>query len=177
MFGFGTKVEKKPKYNGWDIKNKLFWTEGWGSMALAVLAALTIRWLLLEAYVIPSGSMFPSLLKNDHIFVNKLTYGIRAPFSENWLVKFREPERGEVIAHGIACLARITALERCNDGAVLLKRGIGLARPRHHEIAAAVDLCFGNFDGPPQAGQAADVSDVAMEIIIALDRLHVLFPC
>lgn len=88
---------KTQKYNGWDVKNKLFWTEGWGSMGLAILAALTIRWLLLEAYVIPSGSMFPSLLKNDHIFVNKITYGIRFPFSENWMVKFREPERGEVI--------------------------------------------------------------------------------
>ncbi len=98
MFGNSkTKEPKKAKYNGWDIKNKLFWTEGWGSMALAILAALTIRWLLLEAYVIPSGSMFPTLLKNDHIFVNKLTYGVRFPFSENWMVKFREPERGEVI--------------------------------------------------------------------------------
>ncbi|AZZ35862.1 signal peptidase I [Bdellovibrio sp. qaytius] len=88
---------KTEKYNGWDITNKLFWTEGWGSMALAILAALTIRWLLLEAYVIPSGSMLPTLLVNDHIFVNKITYGIRAPFSENWLVKFREPERGEIV--------------------------------------------------------------------------------
>lgn len=97
MFGSGTKTEKKQKYNGWDIKNRLFWTEGWGSMALAILAALTIRWLVLEAYVIPSGSMFPSLLKNDHIFVNKLAYGVRAPFSEKWLLKFNEPSRGEVI--------------------------------------------------------------------------------
>lgn len=85
------------KYNGWDITNPLFWTVGWGSMGLAILAALTIRWLFLEAYVIPSGSMLPTLLINDHIFVNKITYGIRAPFSEKWLVKFREPERGEII--------------------------------------------------------------------------------
>lgn len=91
------KKSKKQKYNGWDFHNKLFWTEGWGSMALAILAALTIRWLFLEAYVIPSGSMFPSLLKNDHIFVNKMVYGIRFPFSENWMVKFSEPQRGEVI--------------------------------------------------------------------------------
>ncbi len=91
------KQAKKEKYNGWNFKNKLFWIEGWGSMGLAILAALTIRWLLLEAYVIPSGSMFPSLLKNDHIFVNKITYGIRFPFSEKWMVKFREPERGEVV--------------------------------------------------------------------------------
>jgi signal peptidase I len=98
IFGKNTaKKEEAPKYNGWNIANKLFWTEGWGSMALAILAALTIRWLLLEAYVIPSGSMLPTLLVNDHIFVNKITYGIRVPFSENWLTKFREPERGEIV--------------------------------------------------------------------------------
>lgn len=82
----------------WDPRKKAFWTgDNPGSMILAVLAALTIRWLFLEAYVIPTGSLLPSLLINDHIFVNKLTYGIRVPFSENWLVKFREPERGEII--------------------------------------------------------------------------------
>ncbi len=95
--GTAAAKPKYQKYNGFNMRNRLFWSEGWGSMALAILAALTIRWLFLEAYVIPSGSMFPSLLKNDHIFVNKLVYGIRFPFSENWMVKFREPERGEVI--------------------------------------------------------------------------------
>jgi signal peptidase I len=79
------------------FKDKKFWTEGWGSLAVAVAIALFIRWLLLEAYVIPSGSMLPSLLIHDHIFVNKLVYGVRVPFSEQWLVKFAEPKRGEVI--------------------------------------------------------------------------------
>lgn len=85
------------KYNGLDLTNRLFWTEGWGSMALAILAALTIRWLFLEAYVIPSGSMLPTLLINDHIFVNKIVYGVRAPFSEQWMIKFSEPQRGDII--------------------------------------------------------------------------------
>jgi len=97
MFGSKAKAPKKEKYNGWNVKNKLFWTEGWGSLGVALLLALMIRWLLLEAYVIPSGSMLPSLWIHDHIFVNKLTYGIRVPFSEQWVVKFREPKRGEVI--------------------------------------------------------------------------------
>lgn len=87
---------KKDK-GGWNWRTKIFWTEGWGSLFLAVLIALFIRWAFLEAYIIPSGSMLPSLLINDHIFVNKLTYGIRAPFSESWLVKFSEPKRGEVV--------------------------------------------------------------------------------
>lgn len=85
------------KNSGWDFKSKHFWTEGWGSLFLAVFIALFIRWGFIEAYVIPSGSMLPSLLIHDHIFVNKLTYGLRVPFSENWLVKFNEPKRGEVI--------------------------------------------------------------------------------
>lgn len=85
------------KTNPWNIKDKKFWTEGIGSMVLAVLVALFIRWGFLEAYVIPSGSMLPSLLIHDHIFVNKFIYGLRVPFSENWLVKFSEPKRGDVI--------------------------------------------------------------------------------
>ncbi len=80
-----------------NVKEKEFWTDGNGSLFLAVLAALFIRWAFLEAYVIPSGSMLPSLLINDHIFVNKVVYGVRVPFSEKWLVKFSEPQRGEVI--------------------------------------------------------------------------------
>lgn len=78
-------------------KTKKFWTEGHGSFALAILIALSIRWALVEAYVIPSASMLPSLLIHDHIFVNKLVYGIRVPFSKEWLVHFRSPQRGEVI--------------------------------------------------------------------------------
>lgn len=77
--------------------SRKFWTEGWGSFAIAIGIALTIRWALMEAYVIPSASMLPSLLIHDHIFVNKAVYGLRIPFSEKWLVKFQSPQRGEVI--------------------------------------------------------------------------------
>ena len=68
-----------------------------GSYGLAIGVALTIRWAFMEAYVIPSQSMLPSLLIHDHIFVNKSVYGVRIPFSEKWLVKFRLPKPGEVI--------------------------------------------------------------------------------
>ena len=76
---------------------KHFWTHGLGSYVLAIGVALTIRWAFMEAYVIPSQSMLPSLLIHDHIFVNKSVYGIRIPFSEKWLVEFGKPKRGEVI--------------------------------------------------------------------------------
>jgi signal peptidase I len=45
----------------------------------AVVAATLIRWLFLEAYTIPTGSMEKSLLINDFLFVSKLHYGTRTP--------------------------------------------------------------------------------------------------
>lgn len=74
-----------------------FWTEGPGSFVIAVVLALFIRWALFEAYVIPSPSMLPTLLVNDHIFVNKIVYGLRWPFTEKWIFEANEPERGEVV--------------------------------------------------------------------------------
>lgn len=73
------------------------WYDGTLSLLTAVGIALTIRWALVEAYVIPSGSMLPTLLIHDHIFVNKMIYGVRIPFGKTWLLKFTEPKRGEVI--------------------------------------------------------------------------------
>ncbi len=74
-----------------------FWTEGVGSFVLAVVLALFVRWALVEAYMIPTTAMMPTLMSNDHIFVNKLVYGMRRPFSEKWIVRWGAPERGEVI--------------------------------------------------------------------------------
>ena len=86
------------------------------SLALAVLAALTIRWLLVESYVIPSGSMLPSLLLHDYIFVNKIVYGIRVPFSKAWMMKFKPVERGEILVFK----------SPDEEGIFLIKRVIGV---------------------------------------------------
>jgi len=45
----------------------------------AIVAATMIRTFLFEAYVIPTESMEKSLLVNDFLFVDKLTYGARIP--------------------------------------------------------------------------------------------------
>lgn len=78
-------------------RGRRFWTDGAGSFFIAVAIALVIRWAFLESYVIPSGSMLPTLLVHDHIFVNKINYGLRVPFTEKWLFKANEPKKGEVV--------------------------------------------------------------------------------
>ena len=76
---------------------KKWLSQGTGSLIFAVTIALLIRWAFMEAYVIPSGSMLPTLLVNDHIFVNKAVYGLRVPFTSDWLFRWSQPDRGEVI--------------------------------------------------------------------------------
>lgn len=78
-------------------KAKAKFGEGFFSFFGAILAILALRWLLFEPFVIPSGSMIPTLLVNDHILVNKLAYGVRWPFSKSWILEFSGPKRGDVV--------------------------------------------------------------------------------
>lgn len=71
--------------------------DSFGGFVLAVLAILSFRWLLFEPFVIPSGSMIPTLLIHDHILVSKMAYGVRVPFSKNWLFRTGEPKRGDIV--------------------------------------------------------------------------------
>ena len=52
------------------------------SLGLALLLVFMIRSSVVEAFKIPSGSMIPTLLIGDHIFVNKFAYGFKIPFSD-----------------------------------------------------------------------------------------------
>ena len=49
--------------------------------AFAIVAATIIRTFVFEAYVIPTGSMEKTLLINDFLFVNKISYGQRMPIT------------------------------------------------------------------------------------------------
>ncbi len=63
----------------------------------AVFIVLLINQYLLQAYLIPSQSMIPSLLIGDRIFVNKLIYGPELIPGQIKLPGLRQPKRGEVI--------------------------------------------------------------------------------
>ncbi|MCU7694324.1 S26 family signal peptidase [Haoranjiania flava] len=49
------------------------------ALVFATVAATIIRTFIFEAYVIPTGSMEKTLLINDFLFVNKMSYGARIP--------------------------------------------------------------------------------------------------
>ncbi|MEO8842156.1 MAG: signal peptidase I [Kofleriaceae bacterium] len=96
------------------------------SIGAAILIALALRAFVVEAFKIPSASMYPTLEINDHIFVNKFIYGVRIPWTMTKLFELRGPKRGEVIVFIYPCdpdrdyIKRVIALAgdtvevRCN---------------------------------------------------------------
>jgi signal peptidase I len=67
------------------------------SIIIAVTVALFLRAFVVEAFKIPSGSMLPTLQLQDHIFVNKLSYGPPIPMTKNRLWTSLPPKRGDVM--------------------------------------------------------------------------------
>jgi signal peptidase I len=63
----------------------------------AVVIYLVIRTLFVEAFRIPSGSMIPTLLVGDWLFVNKLAYGPTIPFTNSHLPGYTSPKHGDVV--------------------------------------------------------------------------------
>jgi signal peptidase I len=62
-----------------------------------LLFVLVIRSFVFEPFRIPSGSMMPTLLQGDYIFVKKYSYGLRLPVLETRILETGEPERGDVV--------------------------------------------------------------------------------
>ncbi len=73
------------------------WPRALLSLSFSILIVLAIRWALFEPYIIPSESMVPTLLVHDHLAVNKFVYGLRVPFTQQWLIKFSKPKRGDIV--------------------------------------------------------------------------------
>jgi signal peptidase I len=63
----------------------------------AVVIAIIIRIFLVEAYMIPSPSMYPNLIEGDHLLVNKFFYGVRIPVLNIKLPGFTQPNSSDIV--------------------------------------------------------------------------------
>ncbi len=67
------------------------------AFAVALLIALVVRTLVIQAFKIPSSSMENTLLVGDHIFVNKFLYGYHVPFTKGRILALETPKRGDIV--------------------------------------------------------------------------------
>src|SRR4051812_20004873 len=89
------------------------------SVLAAAAVALVARSSFADHYVVPTGSMLPTVQLQDHVLVSKLAYGVRLPLLSGYVARFGGPARGDVVV-----------LTAPDTGIVLLKRVVGLPGDR-----------------------------------------------
>lgn len=95
--------------------SSLLWREWIRPLALPFLAVLAAKSALADINPVPSGSMIPTVLEGDVVFVNKLAYDLKVPFTTTHLAQWADPRRGDIVV----CFSP-------EDGTRLLKRVVGL---------------------------------------------------
>jgi signal peptidase I len=70
----------------------------WARPILAVVVVLgTVRGAMADWYVVPTASMMPTIVAGDRIFVNKLAYDLRLPFTHVRLARWADPCPGDIV--------------------------------------------------------------------------------
>jgi len=77
-----------------------------------LIFVLVIRSFIFEPFRIPSGSMKPTLVVGDFIFVKKFSYGLRLPVTETKIIETGQPERGDVVVFRLPSDPSINYIKR-----------------------------------------------------------------
>lgn len=97
------------------VRMRRVWRE-WVRPVLPVIAVLlVVRSAVADWNDVPTGSMKPTILEGDRIFVNKLAYDLKFPFTTWSLWAFGGPERGDIIVfyspeNGIRLVKRVVGV-------------------------------------------------------------------
>ena len=91
------------------------WREWIRPLALPLLAVTAAKSALADINYVPSGSMQPTILAGDVVFINKLAYDFRVPFTFTRLARWSDPQAG----HIVVCFTP-------DDGTRVVKRIIGM---------------------------------------------------
>jgi signal peptidase I len=117
-------------------------------MLAVALVVCSIRSSLADWNDVPTGSMKPTILEGDRVFVNKLAYDLKVPFTTKHLAEWSNPRRGDIVVFFSPY-----------DGQRLVKRVIGLP-------GDAIELRNNNL---VINGQSVDYRPIAEELLQQVD--------
>ena len=93
----------------------VLWRDWIRPLALPLLLIAGAKSALADINYVPSGSMKPTILEGDVVFINKLAYDLRVPFTTARIAQWANPTRGDIVV----CFSP-------EDGIRLVKRVVGL---------------------------------------------------
>jgi signal peptidase I len=97
------------------VRARHYWKKEIRPLLITALVVFAVRSSLADWNDVPSGSMRPTILEGDRIFVNKLAYDLKVPFTTWRLAEWGNPQRGDIVVFFSP-----------HDGTRLVKRVIGL---------------------------------------------------
>jgi signal peptidase I len=97
------------------VKAARWWRVEIRPLLILGLVVFSIRSSLADWNDVPSGSMKPTILEGDRVYVNKLAYDLKVPFTTFHLLEWANPQRGDIVV-----------FYSPYDGTRLIKRVIGL---------------------------------------------------
>lgn len=92
-----------------------YWRKEIRALLVWALVLFAVRSSLADWNHVPTGSMKPSILEGDRVFVNKLAYDLKVPFTTWHLAQWADPKRGDIVVFFSP-----------HDGTRLVKRVVGL---------------------------------------------------
>jgi signal peptidase I len=92
-----------------------FWVEWLRPLAVVAIVLGSFRSALADWNDVPTGSMRPTVLEGERVFVNRAAYDLKFPFTTWRLAQWSDPSRGDIVV-----------LYSPHDGTRLLKRVVGV---------------------------------------------------
>ena len=91
------------------------WREWIKPAAFVAIIVFPLKSAVADWNWVPTGSMKPTILEGDLVFVNKLAYDLKVPFTLQRLAAWDDPARGDIVV-----------LFSPHDGTRLVKRVVGV---------------------------------------------------
>lgn len=64
---------------------------------ITLLLATSFKSAIADWNIVPTGSMKPTIVEGDRIFVNKLAYDLKIPYTTRQLAQWANPQRGDIV--------------------------------------------------------------------------------
>jgi signal peptidase I len=94
---------------------RFLWREWIKPIGLVAILVFPLKSAVADWNWVPSGSMKPTILEGDLVFVNKLAYDLKVPFTLQRLAEWDNPARGDIVVFfsphdGLRLVKRVVAV-------------------------------------------------------------------